>query len=228
MIVPLLIFFALGTLIDTSPIHEGETINAQAYFVSVIARVVAMSAAILWFGKEIIRQFPFSIDRWGWIVGFGGALIWISVCELHLEQAIVEAIGLSSDSLAQRDGVNPFDVYPAGIERLGFLVFRFLLLAICVPIAEELFLRGFVMRAFEVEDWTSLPLAQIGRTGLIVGTVYGIATHPGEFIAAALWFSLVSWLMVKTGKFWNCVLAHAITNLVLGIYVCLAAAWHLW
>ena len=84
------------------------------------------------------------------------------------------------------------------------------------------------MRAFEADDWPSLSLTQIGRNGLIIGTVYGVATHPGEFIAAALWFSLVSWLMVKTGKFWNCVLAHAVTNLILGLYVCASGQWHLW
>jgi hypothetical protein len=47
-------------------------------------------------------------------------------------------------------------------------------------------------------------------------------------IAALVWFSLVSFLMVRTGKFWNCVLAHAITNGLLGIYVITFHQWQLW
>jgi CAAX prenyl protease-like protein len=228
MIVPLIIFFALGAVIDTSPIRDGESIHAGAYFGLVAARVVLMSIALAWFGKEILRQFPFAVDRWGWLVGVVGAVIWIAVCGLNLERRALSLSGLPEDWLPQREGVNPFETYPPGMVLIGFLVFRFVLLVVCVPVAEELFLRGFVMRAFEVENWPELPLSQIGRTGLIMGTVYGIATHPGEMVAAAIWFSLVSWLMVKTGKFWNCVIAHAVTNLILGIYVCLAGQWHLW
>ena len=43
-----------------------------------------------------------------------------------------------------------------------------------------------------------------------------------------LWFGLVSWLMNKTGSLWDCVVAHAVTNLLLGIYVLIFAQWHLW
>ncbi|WP_147870471.1 CPBP family glutamic-type intramembrane protease [Stieleria maiorica] len=228
MIVPLLMFFILAAVIDTSPVRDGETVHASAYFISVVARVVAMSAAILWFGREIVRQFPLAIDCWGWIVGVVGAALWIGVCALDLERQIIDWFALPDDWLPKRDGVNPFATYPSGAELASFLLMRFTLLAVCVPIAEELFLRGFVMRAFEAEDWPSLPLTEIGRNGLIIGTVYGIATHPAECFAAALWFSLVSWLMVKTGKFWNCVIAHGVTNLILGIYVCLTGTWHLW
>lgn len=228
MIVPLVLFFLLGAGIDTSPIRDGETIHAQAYLALVVARVVLMTVAIVYFFKPILRQFPPAVDHWGWIIGVLGAAIWIGVCELELERQILEVLGISQDWLPARQGVDPFATYPQTIERVGFLMFRFSLLAVCVPIAEELFLRGFVMRAFESEDWTQLSLTQIGRNGLLVGTAYGILTHPGECIAAAIWFSLVSWMMVKTGKFWNCVIAHAVTNLILGIYVCTTDAWQLW
>ena len=228
MIVPLAIFFALGAVVDTEPLRDGQSVNPTMYFGLVIARVVLMSASLVFFGREILRQFPLRTDLWGWGVGVFGAVLWIGVCELGLERWFLVATGLGEDWLPSREGVDPFSTYQAGLPLVGFLLFRFTLLAVCVPIAEELFLRGFVMRAFETEDWTKLPVSQIGRTGLLIGTVYGIATHPGEVVAAALWFSLVSWLMVKTGKFWNCVVAHAVTNLILGLYVCFTGSWQLW
>ena len=228
MIVPLLIFFVLGALIDTSPVEDGHSINGPAYFASVAARAALMLAAIGFFAKPILRQFPLQIDIWGFAVGIVGAVLWIGICELGLERGLLATMGVTDDWLPSREGVDPFVTYAAGIELAGFLAARFCLLAVSVPIAEELFLRGFVMRAFEVEDWPSLPLTQIGRTGLIIGTVYGILTHPGEIFAAAVWFTLVTVLMVKSGKFWNCVLAHAVTNLILGIYVCLFSKWWLW
>jgi hypothetical protein len=33
-------------------------------------------------------------------------------------------------------------------------------------------------------------------------------------LAAAVWLSLDTWLMVRTRKIWDCVAAHAVTNLL--------------
>jgi hypothetical protein len=50
--------------------------------------------------------------------------------------------------------------------------------------------------------------------------------HPGEFIAALVWFTLVTWLMVRTRNIWDCVVAHALTNLLLGCYVLATGKWY--
>lgn len=227
MIVPLVVFFALGMLIDTSPVEEGQTIQPTAYLTLTTMRVLLMSVALAVFGREIVRQFPLAVDYRGWLFGVVGAGLWIGVCSLELERTLLDRLGLAADWLPARESVDPFETY-AGTQQRVFLAVRFTLLAVCVPIAEELFLRGFIMRAVEVESWTRLRVEQIGRTGLIVGTVYGAATHPGELIAAVLWFSMITWLMVTSKRFWNCVVAHAVTNLILGIYVCWYGQWHLW
>ena len=155
-------------------------------------------------------------------------MLWIGICYLNVESSLLTLFGMPADLLGARDGVNPFEAYPESDERMMFLIARFALLVVAVPIAEELFLRGFFMRVIDAVDWPNLPLQEIGTTGLVAGTLYGMLTHPSEFVAAAVWFSLVTWLMVKTGKFWNCVLAHAVTNLMLGTYVIATGTWYLW
>ena len=35
-------------------------------------------------------------------------------------------------------------------------------------------------------------------------------------------------LYKKTGSVWDCVMAHLVTNLLLGIYIVNFDAWHLW
>lgn len=230
---PLVIFLGLGAVVDTAPNDELHSVDPSMYMTLVAVRVVLITAALVFFARAILAQFPLrpirgAVNHWGLTVGVLGAALWIGICHLQLERALLTLVNLPTTWLPERDGVNPFAVYAAGVPLISFLVLRFTLLAVCVPIAEELFLRGFVMRAVESEDWPSLPLNRIERFGLIAGTVYGVAAHPGEVFAAAVWFSLVTWLMVKTGKFWNCVLAHAVTNLILGIYVCFSGQWSLW
>jgi CAAX prenyl protease-like protein len=231
---PFVLFFLVPSLIS----YETKTITAAGdaewviqparYTAMIAARVLLMTIAIGIFWRYYLRSFPFRFDHWGILTGLIGGVLWIGLCHLQLESALLSLAGLPTELLGARDGINPFETYPDSGDRMLFLAFRFALLVVTVPIAEELFLRGFFMRVMDAVDWHELPLTQIGTTGLAAGTLYGMATHPSEFIAAAVWFSLVTWLMVKTDKFWNCVVAHAVTNLMLGIYVMTSGTWSLW
>jgi uncharacterized protein len=58
----------------------------------------------------------------------------------------------------------------------------------------------------------------------VVGTALPMLSHP-ELLAAAVWFSMITWLMVRTRNIWDCVTAHAITNLILGVYVVVSGDW---
>ena len=62
----------------------------------------------------------------------------------------------------------------------------------------------------------------------VVGTAVPMLMHPGELLAAFVWFSLVTWLMIRTSNIWDCVAAHAVTNFLLGIYVVTQHQWQLW
>jgi len=238
LITPLVLFFVTRALIndtvpqDVQPVEAAEANPAQLdparHLAGVVARTVAMALAIGAFWSVYKRAFPLQMDRWAIIAGVAGSVLWIGICELHLEPRILSAVGLPDSWLGFRSTVNPFTLYPDMSERAAFLVFRFALLAVLVPIAEELFLRGFLMRMVDAEHWSELPLQQIGRNGLIAGTMYGILSHPAEFITAGIWFTMISILMVRTGRFWNCVAAHAITNLILGIYILITGSWYLW
>jgi CAAX prenyl protease-like protein len=161
-------------------------------------------------------------------VGVLGAGIWIGLCRVNLESRLMVTIGLSPDWLGGRAAINPWEWFPASTDRWAFLVTRFALLVIAVPIAEELLLRGFLIRFLEHETWETLPLDQIGRRGLFAATIYGALTHPSEWIAAAVWFSLITMLMVRTKRFWDCVVAHSVTNAILGAYIIWAEDWRLW
>ncbi|QDT09173.1 type II CAAX prenyl endopeptidase Rce1 family protein [Planctomycetes bacterium K23_9] len=250
LVAPLAAFFLIGSVFENffpyqiSGRESEPGINAMRYLALVAARVAGMGAIIAAFSPIYIQSFPLRAGRelepafesspthwpdyWGVITGVIGAAIWISVCHLQIETTVLSWVGLAGDALGQRDAANPFLLYREPEMLGGFLFVRFALLVVAVPIAEELFLRGFLMRAVDSQDWQSMPLTKIGSSGLMAGTVYGVAAHPNEAVAAAIWFSLVTVMMVKTGKFWNCVLAHSITNLILGVYVCQTENWHLW
>ena len=104
---------------------------------------------------------------------------------------------------------------------------RFFGLVAVVPILEEFFLRGFLMRFVMERDWWEVPFGKASVFAIVLGTAVPMMTHPGELLAAAVWFSMITWLMLRTRNIWDCVAAHALTNLILGIYVVSSGTWRL-
>jgi CAAX prenyl protease-like protein len=167
------------------------------------------------------------------IVGVVGAAAWIGLCQLDWERQYIfpffERIGLGwLFPSGERPAYNPFEQLAGQPLAAGaFLCLRFLGLVAVVPLIEEFFLRGFLMRFVMQNDWWNVPFGRANKLAIVVGTAVPMLYHPGELLAAAVWFSLVTWLMLRTRNIWDCVAAHAITNLLLGIFVVATDQWRL-
>ena len=132
-------------------------------------------------------------------------------------------------SQGAREAFNPFEELKDNPTWMWtFLGIRFWGLVIIIPFVEEFFLRGFLMRYIDSPDWDQEPIGKLTRLSAIGVVVYALLTHPAEPLAAVVWFSMVTWLYLRTKSIWNCVIAHAITNLLLGLYVMKTGTWELW
>jgi CAAX prenyl protease-like protein len=207
----------------------GFSISYDSYpviYTAKIALVMAVMAA-LWPGY---RQFQLKVSPLAVGVGVVGAVVWVSLCRLQLEHTAIGLAGLGDwISFGARSGFNPLAEYAdRPLLAYGFLAVRFWGLSVVLPIIEEFFLRGFVMRYFFRPDWWNVPFGTMSKAAIVAGTIVPILTHPtSEFFAVAVWFSLVTWLMWRTRNIWDCVVAHMITNFLLGVWVVTSGDWHL-
>ncbi len=109
------------------------------------------------------------------------------------------------------------------------VVARFARLVVIVPLVEEIFWRGFLMRYLIREDFESValgafsPLSFFGVAGMFI-LVHAMPDWPAAFLTGLLY----NGLMVKTKSLAACVAAHAITNLGLGIYIMATRQWGFW
>ena len=202
---------------------SGATRETQIYLAMVGIQVVIASALVFRFRNVYQQEFPFRVSWMAVPVGIVGVVLWILLTEIGVESALLGKLGVETS----RPSFNPFTIDDA-TARGVFLVSRFPLLPILVPIVEELFLRGWLMRWIENPDFQAASLKQLGVTALLSASAYGVLTHPSEAIAAFVWFGWVTLLMRWTGNLWDCVVAHGVTNLLLGVYVVVYAQWHLW
>ncbi len=178
---------------------------------------------LLYFRPTYLSHFRFKVSWLALPVGVLGCIAWVAIAGLDIEQNLLSLVGLEPLS---RPAVNPFEGYSSS-QQVVFLIMRFAILAVLVPLAEEIFLRGWLVRWIHDVDWNPVRISELGSKALLAPCVYGAITHP-EIIAAIVWFGAVTWLMVKTKSIWSCVVAHMITNLLLGLYVLQTGSWELW
>ena len=222
MVVHMLVGDITGRFFDSSD----PAVEATAYTVSVAAQIVAAIGLCFLFARVWLDHFKFRVSILAVVVGVVGYGLWVLICGLHPERQFLSLFGLQ-DLWPSRTAFNPFSEISDNLHRTFFLAMRFTTLALIVPVAEELFLRGFLVRWIEDVDFKSVRFDNLTWPAILAPTVCSVLTHP-EIVAAIVWFSLVTWLMIRTRSFWNCVVAHMVTNLLLGIHVVATGAWELW
>ena len=112
--------------------------------------------------------------------------------------------------------------------RIGWISVRFLGAAVTVPLAEELAFRGFLLRRLvskefnliRFEDTTWLAIA---GSSILFGFMHGPRWWLGA-IAGAVYALIIR----KSGRIGDAVVAHAVTNALLGFWVLHFGQWSLW
>ena len=190
------------------------------YSIACIASLIAVLVALPGYLKIPFRVSPLAVG-----VGVVGIVVWIGLWWLDKNVThIAEYFGAS-----HRAGFNPWrELKDNPSWMYTFVAIRILGLCVVIPIAEEFFARGFLMRYIEDIDWDQIPMGEATWKGLAGIFVYAAVTHPGEVIAALAWFGLVTWLYLKTKNVWDCVIAHAVTNALLAAFVLQTNIWELW
>jgi CAAX prenyl protease-like protein len=106
---------------------------------------------------------------------------------------------------------------------------RFVRLVVVVPLVEEIFWRGFLLRYFVNEKFYTVPVGTFSWLSFAVVTVgFGFAHSPADRIAALIAGALYNGIAYRTKSLASCVVAHAITNLFLGLWIMKTRQWGFW
>ena len=161
----------------------------------------------------------------GVVVGAVGIVLWIALSRLHLEQYVTAWLPAWMQPAA-RTAYDPWTQL-GGMQAWLFVAIRMVGLAVAVPLAEELFWRGFLLRWLIDPEWQQVPIGRFTPMSCLLVTIFFAAVHP-EWLAAALYCLLINGLLYRTKDLWQCVVAHGVSNLLLGIYVVTFREWWLW
>jgi len=114
-------------------------------------------------------------------------------------------------------------------ESLVFVAFRVFGSVALVPIVEELFWRGWLMRwLIRPEDFQSVRLGTYTHYSFWITAILFGAEHGSYWDVGLLAGILYNWWMVRTGRLADCIVAHAMTNGILAAYVLYSGQWKYW
>lgn len=221
-VAPLVVFLLAG-LLEPTPSGGGLAgllgIPYAAYPSVYAARLVATAVAVArawgpiraWLGHT----------TW-WPIALGAVLVvpWVILAAVQREA------GWAPDAV-ERSAFDPFTHFASPGAAWGFLLVRALGLVLVVPLVEELFLRGFLMRSVIDERFWTVPFGQLTLASAAACLVYAAATHPAEAVAAIAWFAVMCGIAAATRRPIDVILAHSATNLALGAYVLATGSWWL-
>lgn len=211
---PFVLFMVLLAIRGNLPVDSEALDPRWVYGVS----VVVVSASLAWFWRqygELLRAQWLTLSELGLSVAVGVLVYYLWI---HMDVPWM-TMGTPTASF------KPIDAN--GDPMWALIVIRWVGAALMVPVMEELFWRSFLMRWIDNPNFEKVdPRAVTLKAMLLSSAVFAMA-HTlwlGAIVAGLLY----AWLYKRTGKLWAPIVAHAVTNGVLGIWVVTTGNWQFW
>ncbi len=191
----------------------------HAYPLSYVLKT-GVVAAVLWAFRRRYTRVVWSHLWLGALVGVVGVLQWVGM-QLWLQR--FEFF---------RPGDDPFDptrAFDSPLVTYGFIAARLAGAVLLVPVMEELFWRDFLWR--QILAPKDFKLAQVGEwawTPFLGVSVAFALVHGNWWLTSIVWGLMIGALLVYTKSLGACIVAHAVTNLLLGVYVLRTGDWAFW
>lgn len=184
-------------------------------------RVLAVTTVLLVFSRPVLSFRP-SRPIYGLAFGIGVFAVW--VLPDILWPAYRELWIFRNGLVGEAASTIPPDIRADPV----FLIFRIAGTSVLVPIIEELFWRGWLMRYLIVADFRRVPLGTYSALSFWVTALLFASEHGPYWDVGLMAGVAYNWWMVRSGNLADCILAHAVTNACLAAYVVIGGAWQYW
>lgn len=202
-------FIVLGDLLERAGLTRAEL----RWLYPVQIGAVAILLAVFWTGYAELRR-PFISLKQAAVAIAVGVLVLVLWINLDLPWMVI--------------GSAPgYDPRTAGEIDWLLVTIRIAGAALVVPVMEELFWRSFLMRWVEASDFERVDPARVGLKAFLVPVVLFGFEH-NLWLAGIVAGAAYSLLYMRHRNLWSPVLAHAVTNGLLGIWVVATGSWAFW
>lgn len=186
-----------------------------------LLRLALPLTVLLAFSRQLI-EFRFNRFFASSLVGVAVFLIWIAPDALFagyrshwlFQNSLTGSLTFSMPAEARHDGLS--------------ILLRVLRAAVLVPIVEELFWRGWLMRWIIRHKFEEVPLGTYAPAAFWITAGLFALEHGPYWEVGFLSGAVYNWWMVRVKRVSDLVLAHSVTNACLAAYVLATGRWEYW
>ncbi len=210
-VAPFVIFLILTSLQDI--------LGADLRYWLYLAKTVA-GAWLIWEMRHFVAEMRWAFSWEAVAVGVGVFILWVGL-----------DAWVPKNHLFFKPGGgdwNPHEQFGPGAALAWlFIGVRIFGSTVIVPPLEEVFYRSFLYRYFVRTDFQNLPIGQRHAWSWVVTSlIFGLVHY--EWLAGILCGLVYQWLVIRKGRLGDAMTAHALTNLLLGLWVVWRGAWGFW
>ena len=214
-VVPFAAFMVLLALRGMVPADGSWGVDARWIYG---ATVLVVGALLAWFWREygelVSQTWPTLTETViAVVVGLVVFVLWISLDAPWMKLGEATA------------GFTPLDAQ--GRIDWPLVVVRWIGAALIVPVMEELFWRSYLMRWIQSPQFESAVPQKVGLKAVVLSTFVFMLAHT-LWLAAIVAGLAYALLYLRSGKLWLPIIAHAVTNGALGVWVVVTGKWAFW
>ncbi len=178
---------------------------------------IAVVAGLLWLMRSAYSElrWPIGTSFRTWVVAIVAGIV-----------VFVAWINLTADWMVMGESVG-FDPRDDNEIDWFLVVVRLIGAALVVPVMEELFWRSFLMRWIDHPNFLSVNPAHVGLKAFFITAALFAVAH-NLWLAGFFAGIVYNLLYMRSGTLWSPILAHAITNAILGIWIVSTGNWGFW
>jgi CAAX prenyl protease-like protein len=206
-VAPFLIFVSLTTM-------QGLFGEEWKYWIYTGKSVVgAVLLSLVW---PNVKELRWTISLEAVVVGVLVIVVWVGIDPFYPKLLHPDKPWNPNAQFGEGSGVAWF-----------LMIGRILGSSLVVPGMEEMFYRSFLYRYIIRPDFEDVSLTRFHATSFVVtSTLFGFAHR--EWLAGIFCGLAYQWLVLRKGHLGDAMTAHAISNLLLGIWVMYKGAWLFW
>jgi len=178
---------------------------------------IAVVAGLLWLMRSAYSElrWPIGTSFRTWVVAIVAGIV-----------VFVAWINLTADWMVMGESVG-FDPRDDNEIDWFLVVVRLIGATLVVPVMEELFWRSFLMRWIDHPNFLSVNPAHVGLKAFFITAALFAVAH-NLWLAGFFAGIVYNLLYMRSGTLWSPILAHAITNAILGIWIVSTGNWGFW
>ena len=214
-VAPMLLFVVLLSITPLLKSSSNRFWLASAEYWIYPLQTILCGGLLVWFWREFDFHRP---ARIGFVlfVGISVFIIWIAPQQFFRFSA--RTTGFNPDVFAGQ----PAFYWPT-------IVLRLVRLVVVVPLVEEIFWRGFLLRFLINEDFERVPFGAFSWLSFaVVAAIFGFSHSREDWVVAILTGAIYNGVAYRTKSLFSCVLVHTVTNLLLGIWILQTKQWGFW